>query len=109
MRWLGSTRLHRQLIDEMTVHNLSTATHRSYNLRHRKIQSLLRRSPNQLGVGKGSPPTGIHPRRPQAVVRGRVDQVWSALGFFFGVTLGQQDAIADIVRPQGAEEAAGKC
>ena len=90
------TPLRRRLIDDMTVRNLSPATQQSYVYAVAKFSRFFGRSPDQLGVGEV--------RAYQIHLVGlrlswsHINQVSCALRFFFGVTLGRQDAIAHIVR-----------
>ena len=90
------TPLRRRLIDDMTVRNLSPATQQILRLRRGEVQSLLDRVAGSTGGGGG-------PRLPDHLVGlglswSHINQVSCALRFFFGVTLGRQDAIAHIVR-----------
>ena len=90
------TPLRRRLIDDMTVRNLSPATQQSYVYAVAKFSRFFGRSPEQLGIEEV--------RAYQIHLVGlrlswsHINQVSCALRFFFGVTLGRQDAIAHIVR-----------
>src|SRR3954470_2849102 len=90
------TALRRRLIDDMTVRNLSPATQQSYVYAAAKFSRFFGQSPDQLGVEEV--------RAYQIHLVGlrlswsHINQVPCALRFFFGVTLGRQDAIAHIAR-----------
>jgi integrase/recombinase XerD len=88
------TPLRRRMIDDMTVRNLSPATHQSYVCAVAKFSRFFARSPDQLGVEEV--------RAYQIHLAGlrqswsHINQVSCALRFFFGVTLGRQEAFARI-------------
>jgi integrase/recombinase XerD len=89
------TPLRRRLIDDMTVRNLSPATQQSYVYAVAKFSRFFDRSPDQLGVEEV--------RAYQIHLAGlgmswsHINQVSCALRFFFGVTLGRQEAFDRIV------------
>jgi integrase/recombinase XerD len=88
------TPLRRRMIDDMTVRNLSPATQQSYVYAVAKFSRFFARSPDQLGVEEV--------RAYQIHLAGlrqswsHINQVSCALRFFFGVTLGRQEALARI-------------
>jgi site-specific recombinase XerD len=88
------TPLRRRMIDDMTVRNLSPATQQSYVYAVAKFSRFFARSPDQLGVEEV--------RAYQIHLAGlrqswsHINQVSCALRFFFGVTLGRQEAFARI-------------
>jgi integrase/recombinase XerD len=90
------TPLRRRMIDDMTVRNLSPATQQSYVYAVAKFSRFFGRSPDQLGVEEV--------RAYQIHLAGlgwswsHINQVSCALRFFFGVTLGQPDAVERIAR-----------
>ena len=90
------TPLRRRLIADMTVRNLSPATQQSYVYAVAKFSRFFGRPPDQLGIEEV--------RAYQIHLVGlrlswsHINQVSCALRFFFGVTLGRQDAIAHIAR-----------
>jgi site-specific recombinase XerD len=83
------------MIDDMTVRNLSPATQQSYVYAVAKFSRFFDRSPDQLGVEEV--------RAYQIHLAGlglswsHINQVSCALRFFFGVTLGRQEALHRIV------------
>jgi site-specific recombinase XerD len=83
------------MIDDMTVRNLAPATQQSYVYAVAKFSRFFGRSPDQLGVEEV--------RAYQVHLAGlgcswsHINQVSCALRFFFGVTLGRQDAFDRIV------------
>jgi site-specific recombinase XerD len=89
------TALRRRLIDDMMVRNLSPATQQSYVYAVAKFSRFFDRSPDQLGVEEV--------RAYQIHLAGlgmswsHINQVSCALRFFFGVTLGRQEAFDRIV------------
>jgi integrase/recombinase XerD len=88
------TPLRRRMIDDMTVRNLSPTTQQSYVYAVAKFSRFFDRSPDQLGVEEV--------RAYQIHLAGlrqswsHINQVSCALRFFFGVTLGRQEAFARI-------------
>jgi integrase/recombinase XerD len=91
-----TTALRRRMIDDMTVRNLSPATQQSYVYAVAKFSRFFGRSPDLLGVEEV--------RVYQLHLAGlgwswsHINQVSCALRFFFGVTLGRQDAFERIIR-----------
>jgi integrase/recombinase XerD len=88
------TPLRRRMIDDMTVRNLSPATQQSYVYAVAKFGRFFGRSPDQLGLEEARA-YQIH----LADLRqswSHINQVSCALRFFFGVTLGRQEAFARI-------------
>ena len=89
------TPLRRRLIDDMTVRNLSPATQQSYVYAVAKFSRFFGRSPDQLGVEE------VRAYQIHLVGLGmswsHINQVSCALRFFFGVTLGRQEAFDHIV------------
>ena len=89
------TPLRRRLIDDMTVRNLSPATQQSYVYAVAKFSRFFDRSPDHLGMEEV--------RAYQIHLAGlgmswsHINQVSCALRFFFGVTLGRQEAFERIV------------
>jgi len=83
------------MLDDMTVRNLSPATQQSYVYAVAKFSHFFDRSPDQLGVEEV--------RAYQIHLAGlglswsHINQVSCALRFFFGVTLGRQEAFDRIV------------
>src|SRR4051794_11467182 len=90
------TALRRRMIDDMTVRNLSPATQQSYVYAVAKFSRFFDCSPDRLGIEEV--------RAYQLHLAGlglswsHINQVSCALRFFFGVTLGRQTAIDNIVR-----------
>ena len=88
------TPLRRRMIDDMTVRNLSPTTQQSYVYAVAKFSRFFARSPDLLGVEEV--------RAYQIHLAGlrqswsHINQVSCALRFFFGVTLGRQEAFARI-------------
>jgi site-specific recombinase XerD len=83
------------MLDDMTVRNLSPATQQSYVYAVAKFSRFFDRSPDRLGVEEV--------RAYQVHLAGlglswsHINQVSCALRFFFGVTLGRQEAFDRIV------------
>jgi len=88
------TALRRQMIDDMTVHNLSPATQQSYVYAVAKFSRFFDCSPDRLGIEEV--------RAYQLHLAGlgwswsHINQVSCALRFFFGVTLGRPEAFATL-------------
>src|SRR5580700_10472657 len=89
------TALRRRMIDDMTVRNLSPATQQSYVYAVAKFSRFFGCSPDRLGIEEV--------RAYQLHLAGlgwswsHINQVSCALRFFFGVTLGRQEAFDRIV------------
>ena len=81
--------LRRRMIEDMTVRNLSPTTQGSYIHNVKKFSLHFGRSPDCLGLAE------VHAYQVHLVSRGvawaTLNQVVSALRFFFGVTLGRKD------------------
>jgi integrase/recombinase XerD len=90
------TPLRRQMLDDMTVRNLSPATQQSYVYAVAKFSRFFARSPDQLGIEEV--------RAYQIHLAGlgwswsHINQVSCALRFFYGVTLGRPEAFDRIAR-----------
>ena len=87
--------LRRRMIEDMTVRNLSPATQQSYIYAVAKFSRHFNRSPDQLGMEDV--------RAYQLHLVGQkyswtyINQVACALRFFYGITLGQKEAVERIV------------
>jgi site-specific recombinase XerD len=88
--------LRRRMIDDMMIRNLSPATRQSY--RGRQVQPAFWpfAGPARAGGGAGLPLHLIAQQRSWS----HVNQVVCALRFFYGVTLGQTEALERIVAPR---------
>jgi len=89
------TLLRRRMIDDMTLRNLSPTTQQSYVYAVAKFSRYFDRSPDLLGVEEVRA-YQIH-LAGQGLSWSHINQVSCALRFFFGVTLGRQEASARIV------------
>ena len=83
------THLRRRMIEDMTVRNLSPATQASYITAIKKFSRYHRRSPEQLGVEEVRA-YQVH-LAGNAIAWASLNQIVSALRFFYGVTLGRKD------------------
>ena len=83
------THLRRRMIEDMTVRNLSPATQASYITAVKKFSRYHRRSPEHLGV-EDVRAYQVHLAR-NAIAWASLNQIVSALRFFYGVTLGRKD------------------
>lgn len=90
-----TTPLRRRMLDDMTVRNLSPATQQSYVYAVAKFSRFFDRSSDQLGVEE------VRAYQDHLAGLGLswsyINQVSCALRFFFGVTLGRQEAFDRIV------------
>jgi site-specific recombinase XerD len=77
------------MIEDMTVRNLSPATQASYITAVKKFSRYHRRSPEQLSV-EDVRAYQVHLVR-NAIAWASLNQIVSALRFFYGVTLGRKD------------------
>ena len=77
------------MIEDMTVRNLSPATQASYITAVKKFSRYHRRSPEQLGV-EDVRAYQVH-LAGNAIAWASLNQIVSALRFFYGVTLGRKD------------------
>lgn len=81
--------LRRRMIEDMTVRNLSPATQRSYINAVQKFSRHFGRSPGRLAL------EDVHAFQVHLVSTGiswaSLNQIVSALRFFYGITLGQND------------------
>ncbi len=83
------THLRRRMIEDMTVRNLSPATQASYITAVKKFSRYHRRSPEHLEV-EDVRAYQVHLVR-NAIAWASLNQIVSALRFFYGVTLGRKD------------------
>jgi integrase/recombinase XerD len=83
------THLRRRMIEDMTVRNLSPATQASYITAVKKFSRYHRRSPEQLGAEEVRA-YQVH-LVGNAIAWASLNQIVSALRFFYGVTLGRKD------------------
>ena len=87
--------LRRRMIDDMMIRNLSPATQQSYLYAVAKFSRHFGRSPDRLGLEE------VRTYQLHLIARQRswshVNQVVCALRFFYGVTLGQTEALERIV------------
>jgi integrase/recombinase XerD len=79
--------LRRRMIEAMTIRNLSPATQRSYLHAVSRFSQFFGRSPDRLGV-EDVRTYQVH-LASKGVAWASLNQVVCALGFFYGVTLGQ--------------------
>ena len=89
------TPLRRRLLDDMTVRNLSPATQQSYVYAVAKFSRFFGLPPDRLGLEEVRA-YQVH-LAGQGMSWSHINQVSCALRFFFGVTLGRQDAAVRIV------------
>ena len=83
------THLRRRMIEDMTVRNLSPATQASYVTAVKKFSRYHRRSPAHLGI-EDVRAYQVH-LAGNAIAWASLNQIVSALRFFYGVTLGRKD------------------
>ena len=87
--------LRRRMIEDMTIRNLSPATQQSYLYAVAKFSRHFNRSPNRLGL------EDVRAYQLHLIAQQRswshVNQVVCALRFFYGITLGRNDAREQIV------------
>ncbi len=79
--------LHRRMIEDMTIRNLSPATQRSYVHAVSRFSQYFSRSPDRLGL-EDVRAYQVH-LTSKGVAWGSLNQVVYALRFFYGVTLGE--------------------
>jgi integrase len=87
--------LRQRMIEDMTIRNLSRATQQSYIYAVAKFSRHFNLSPDRLGMEE------IRAYQLHFVAEkhswGRINQITCALRFFYGITLGQKEAIERIV------------
>jgi len=83
------TQLRQRMIEDMTVRNLSPATQASYITAVKKFSRYYRRSPADLGVEEVRA-YQVHLVE-NAIAWATLNQIVSALRFFYGITLGRAD------------------
>ena len=87
--------LRQRMIEDMTIRNLSQATQQSYIYAVARFSRHFSSSPDRLGTEE------VRAYQLHLVAQkhswGHINQVTCALRFFYGVTLGQKDAIERIV------------
>ena len=87
--------LRRRMIEDMTIRNLSPATQQSYIYAVRKFSRHFQASPDRLGV------EDVRAYQLHLIAKQRswshINQTACALRFFYGVTMGQQEAFERIV------------
>lgn len=87
--------LRRRMIEDMTIRNLSPATQQSYLYAVAKFSRHFKRSPDRLGL------EDVRAYQLHLIARQRswshINQTVCALRFFYGVTLGRNDAREQIV------------
>jgi integrase/recombinase XerD len=89
MRTEGISPLRRRMIEDMTVRNLSPTTRKVYIHNVKKFSQYFGRSPDCLGL-EDVRTYQVH-LVSQGIAWATLNQVVSALRFFFGVTLGRKD------------------
>src|SRR3954463_2848811 len=94
--------LRRRMIEDMTVRNLSPATQQSYLYAVAKFSRHFSLPPAQLGTEQ------VRAYQLHLIAQKRswshINQVACALRFFYGVTLGQKEAVARIVSGREPEK-----
>jgi integrase/recombinase XerD len=94
--------LRQRMIEDMTIRNLSPATQQSYIYAVRKFSRHFGASPNRLGI------EDVRAYQLHLIAKKRswshINQAACALRFFFGVTMGQQDAFERIVNGREPEK-----
>jgi integrase/recombinase XerD len=83
------THLRRRMIEDMTVRNLSPATQASYITAVKKFSQYYGRSPERLGI-EDVRAYQVHLVE-NAVAWASLNQIVSALRFFYGITLGRKE------------------
>src|SRR5271166_5948803 len=87
--------LRQRMIEDMTIRNLSRATQQSYIYAVAKFSRHFNLSPDRLGMEE------IRAYQLHLVAErhswGHINQITCALRFFYGITLGQREAIERIV------------
>src|ERR1700675_82781 len=94
--------LRRRMIEDMTIRNLSPATQQSYIYAVRKFSRHFQASPDRLGV------EDVRAYQLHLIAKKRswshINQTACALRFFWGVTLGRQEAFERIVNSRELEK-----
>ncbi len=94
--------LRQRMIEDMTLRNLSQATQRSYIYAVRKFSRHFGASPDRLGI------EDVRAYQLHLIGKKRswshINQAACALRFFYGVTMGQQDAFERIVNGREPEK-----
>jgi hypothetical protein len=94
--------LRQRMIEDMTIRNLSQATQRSYIYAVRKFSRHFGKSPARLGV------EDVRAYQLHLIAKKRswshINQTACALRFFYGVTMGQQEAFERIVNGREPEK-----
>ncbi len=94
--------LRQRMIEDMTIRNLSPATQQSYIYAVRKFSRHFGTSPDRLGI------EDVRAYQLHLIAKKRswshINQAACALRFFFGVTMGQQDAFERIVNGREPEK-----
>jgi Phage integrase, N-terminal SAM-like domain len=95
--------LRQRMIEDMTIRNLSQATQQSYIYAVRKFSRHFGRSPDRLGIAD------VRAYQLHLIAQKRswshINQTACALRFFYGVTLGRQEAFERIVTGRKPEKA----
>ena len=94
--------LRQRMIEDMTIRNLSQATQQSYIYAVRKFSRHFGRSPDRLGI------EDVRAYQLHLIAQKRswshINQTACALRFFYGVTLGRQEAFERIVSGREPEK-----
>src|SRR5271167_3754131 len=94
--------LRQRMIEDMTIRNLSRATQQSYIYAVRKFSRHFGRSPDRLGI------EDVRAYQLHLIAQKRswshINQTACALRFFYGVTLGRQEAFERIVTGREPEK-----
>ncbi len=94
--------LRQRMIEDMTIRNLSQATQQSYIYAVRKFSRHFGASPDRLGI------EDVRAYQLHLIAKKRswshINQAACALRFFYGVTMGQQDAFERIVNGREPEK-----
>jgi integrase/recombinase XerD len=94
--------LRQRMIEDMTIRNLSRATQQSYIYAVRKFSRHFKSSPDRLGMEE------VRAYQLHLIAKKRswshINQAACALRFFYGVTLGQKEAIERIVNGREPEK-----
>ena len=94
--------LRQRMIEDMTIRNLSQATQQSYIYAVRKFSRHFGRSPDRLGI------EDVRAYQLHLIAQKRswshINQTACALRFFYGVTLGRQEAFERIVTGRKPEK-----
>jgi integrase/recombinase XerD len=95
------TPLRRRMLDDMAIRNLAASTRKIYVLSVANFSAYHGRSPDQLSF------EDVRDYQLHLVARGlkatSICQIMSALRFFYGTTLGQREAAAEIPLPRKAD------